>query len=78
MRFRSMRSKKSRFRRRNKERCCKVGISFTVLKKADVERLELFQLANRKAEDLLLYLKQADTQKTILERHIFNASSAKI
>jgi hypothetical protein len=55
-----------------------VGIDFAVLKKADVEHLESFRRANRKAEELRLYLEQPDIQQQIRERHVLHASSAAI
>src|ERR1700693_2722146 len=55
-----------------------MGIDFAVLKKADVEHLESFRLANRIAEGLRQYLELPDIEQQIRERHILGASSSAI
>ncbi len=55
-----------------------MGIDYAVLKKANVERLESFKLANRIAEELRHYLEQPEIMQQICERHILGASSSKI
>jgi hypothetical protein len=55
-----------------------VGIDFAVLKKAGVEHLESYRLADEKAQDLRQYLEEPDTQQKIRERHVLHASSAAI
>ncbi len=53
-------------------------IEFALLKKKDVENLESFKRANAIAEELRLFLDQAETQQQIKERHVLGASSVLI